>query len=201
MMKQLDNYRIVLASKSPRRQQLLAGMDLSFQILGKETDESFPSAMPLEQVATYLCEKKAEAFDASELPENYLLITADTVVLVDGVILNKPADAQEASSMLQLLSDNWHEVITGICLKSASHKKVFSELSRVKFGRLEKEEILKYVESYRPFDKAGSYGIQEWIGYIGIETIEGSFYNVMGLPTHRLYLELKAFPDIKSIER
>lgn len=193
-MKKEDTYHIILASKSPRRQQLLAGMDIEFEIITKDTDEDYPDDMPLEEVAAYLCEKKADAFDERELPANYLLITADTVVVVDGVILNKPADEEEAVTMLQQLSGNSHEVITGICLKSAKYKKVFSEQSKVKFGHLDVEEIQHYVKRYQPFDKAGAYGIQEWIGYVGIRSIEGSFYNVMGLPTHRLFHELKAFP-------
>jgi septum formation protein len=193
-MKKEDTYHIILASKSPRRQQLLAGMDIEFEIITKDTDEDFPDDMPLDKVAAYLCEKKADAFDELELPENYLLITADTVVVVDGIILNKPADEAEAVSMLQQLSGNCHEVITGICLRSAKYKKVFSEQSRVQFGHLDVEEIQHYVKQYQPFDKAGAYGIQEWIGYVGIRSIEGSFYNVMGLPTHRLFHELKAFP-------
>jgi septum formation protein len=189
----LNDLQIILASKSPRRQQLLAGMDLKFDIQTKDVDESFPEDMPLVDVAEYLCKKKAVAFEAAELPENFLLITADTIVIVEDKILNKPADRAEAIEMLMQLSGRWHQVVTGISLRCSKKTKVFHEISDVKFGTLNQAEIEWYVDKYQPFDKAGAYGIQEWIGYIAIEAVNGSFYNVMGLPTHRLYLELKAF--------
>lgn len=189
----LNTYNIVLASQSPRRQQLLKGMDLDFVVITKEVDESFPDQMPHHQVAPYLCEKKSLSFEANELPDNFLLITADTVVIVGDTILNKPANEEEAAAMLHLLSGKSHQVVTGVCIRCHSKHLVFSEISTVKFGKLSNEEIDWYVKKYRPFDKAGAYGIQEWIGYIAIEAINGSFYNVMGLPTHRLFNALKAF--------
>jgi len=189
----LKDYHLVLASKSPRRQQLLEGMDVNFTLITKDVDESFPDTMPLEAVAPFLSEKKAKAFDENELPDNFLLITADTVVIIGDTILNKPANSEEACAMLSLLSGQTHKVVTGVCLRSKEQICVFSESSDVKFGELEADEIQSYVAKYQPFDKAGAYGIQEWIGYIAIESVKGSFYNVMGLPTHRLYLELKKF--------
>lgn len=189
----LTDYQIVLASKSPRRQQLLSGMDIHFAVQTKETEESFPANMPLQDVAPFLSEKKAMAFEIAELPANFLLITADTVVIVDDQILNKPADKAEAVFMLQKLSGKTHQVVTGVCLRSASKTKTFSESSDVTFGALTLKEIQWYVDHYQPFDKAGAYGIQEWIGYIAIKHVSGSFYNVMGLPTHRLFEELKIF--------
>ena len=189
----LSKYHIVLASKSPRRQQLLAGMDLQFTVQTKEVDESFPEEMPLNEVAPFLSRKKAESFDALELPDNFLLITADTVVIVDDQILNKPADSAEAVEMLSLLSGKTHQVVTGVTLRCKEKMIVFSECSDVTFGDLTAAEIEWYVGQYQPFDKAGAYGIQEWIGYIAIKGVSGSFYNVMGLPTHRLFQELKQF--------
>lgn len=189
----LSKYHIVLASKSPRRQQLLAGMDLQFMVQTKDVDESFPEEMPLYEVAPFLSRKKAESFDALELPDNFLLITADTVVIVDDQILNKPADSAEAVSMLSKLSGKTHQVVTGVTLRCKEKMIVFSECSDVTFGDLLPAEIEWYVDQYQPFDKAGAYGIQEWIGYIAIKSVSGSFYNVMGLPTHRLFQELKQF--------
>ncbi len=189
----LADYQIVLASKSPRRQQLLSGMDIHFTIQTKETEESFPAEMPLQKVAPFLSEKKAMAFEIAELPANFLLITADTVVIVENQILNKPANTAEAVFMLQQLSGKTHQVVTGVCLRSAHKTITFSESSDVTFGVLTLEEIQRYVDHYEPFDKAGAYGIQEWIGYIAIKSVSGSFYNVMGLPTHRLFEELKNF--------
>ena len=186
-----NHYYLVLASKSPRRQQLLSGMDFDFQVLTRETDESFPLELAVEDVAAYLCEKKAFSFDIKELPENFLLITADTTVLVGDTILNKADNPDDAAKMIRMLSGKWHRVITAICLRSATNKKVFSECTEVKFKKLCQEEINWYIEHYKPFDKAGAYGIQEWIGYIGVKSISGSFYNIMGLPIQKLYGELK----------
>jgi len=193
MISNLNRFNIVLASQSPRRQQLLSGMDVNFVVITKDVDESFPDDLPLHEVAPYLCSKKSASFSDSELPENYLLITADTVVIIGDTILNKPADEDEAASMLRMLAGNSHEVVTGVCIRCNAKQLVFSETSAVKFAALSDEEISWYVNKYRPFDKAGAYGIQEWIGYVGIEAVSGSFYNVMGLPTHRLFVELKKF--------
>ena len=193
MLDHLKKYRIILASKSPRRQQLLAGMDIHFEVLVKESDESFPPDMPLQEVAPYLSKKKSMAFAEHELPPDYLLITADTVVIVDDNILNKPADAEEAKRMIGLLQGRRHTVVTGITLRSPQQQITISDATQVDFTTLTRREIEYYVETYRPFDKAGAYGIQEWIGYVAIASVQGSFFNVMGLPTHILYQALKQF--------
>ena len=177
---------LILASQSPRRQELFKAMDLDFQVMAKPVDESFPKNISVEKTAEYLAEKKAEAFDFSELPTNAKLIACDTVVIIDDEILGKPETFDEAFSMLSKLSGRKHAVITGVCIKTAEGKKLFSETTFVHFKDLTDEQIRYYIEIYKPFDKAGAYGIQEWIGLVGIEKIEGCYYNVMGLPTARL---------------
>lgn len=193
MLNNLEKYRIVLGSNSPRRKELLAGLDLQFEV---ETtpgiDESYPDTLTSEAIPLYIARKKAEAY-LDKMSDNELLITADTIVATYDRILGKPANREEAIEMLRYLSDHVHEVITGVCLTTKDKTVSFSVASAVCFGRLEEEDIIYYVDKYRPFDKAGSYGIQEWIGYIGVEAINGSFYNVMGLPVQRLYQELKKF--------
>lgn len=179
------NYHLILASKSPRRQELLKSLGFDFEIRTKEVDESFPADMDVKQVAQYLAKKKSAAF--GELTEKEVLITSDTTVVIGDMILNKPADADEAIAMIESLSGNVHSVVTGVCLRSSDKTIAFSETTRVHFRSLTQEEILHYVNKYQPMDKAGGYGIQEWIGMVGIEKIEGDYYNVMGLPTHRLY--------------
>lgn len=192
MLQHLDQYSVVLASKSPRRQELLRGMGVRFECITKETPERFPE-MPLKKVAGYLSRQKSQAFSDEELPENYLLITADTVVIAEDEILGKPTDRDDALRMLRLLSGKTHVVVTGVTLRSKERTKTFSASSSVTFATLDPEEMAYYVDHYRPFDKAGAYGIQEWIGYVGISGLRGSFYNVMGLPTQRLYNALKNF--------
>ena len=188
-------YRIVLGSQSARRQQLLKGLDIDFEIKTLDnTEEIFPADMPAGEVAPYLARRKAEALQP--LADDELLITADTVVVVDGKIYGKPSDKEEARSMLQTLSGRMHEVITGVAITTAERSVVFSVSTKVWFTHISTEDIDYYIERYRPFDKAGSYGIQEWIGFVGIERIEGSFYNVMGLPIHRIYRVLKDFGAI-----
>ncbi len=191
-------YQVVLASKSPRRQQLMQGMDIPFIVFVKDVDESFPADLSLDEVASFLSRKKADAFLDSELPDNYLLITADTIVVIDGKVLNKPANRQEAIEMLSTLSGREHRVITGVSLRDKNGITTFSEESDVRFISLREDEIVYYVDYYQPFDKAGSYGIQEWIGYVAIESVTGSFFNVMGLPTHRLYREIEKFASERS---
>lgn len=193
MLDKLKEYNVVLASKSPRRQELLGGMGVAFQVLTKETDESYPLSMDRAEVAAYLSEKKSMAFSEDELPSNFLLITADTVVIADDVILGKPSDADEARAMLKALANRQHRVVTGVTVRSAERSETFSVTSEVCFSSLEDAEIEYYIDNYRPFDKAGAYGIQEWIGYVGISELYGSFYNVMGLPTQRLFQVLKTF--------
>lgn len=188
----LKPYRLILASQSPRRRELLAGSGLEFQLAEPfECDESYP-AMPLTDVAEYLSRKKSDAYPV-ELAEADVLLTADTVVIACGEILGKPHSRDEAIAMLQKLSGATHEVATGVTLRTSTKSHSFTSVSKVRFRPLSSEEIEYYVDNYHPMDKAGSYGIQEWIGYVGIEHIDGSFYNVMGLPIQRLYCELERF--------
>lgn len=193
MLENLKSYNIILASKSPRRQELLKGIGLPFSVLTKEVEESFPANISVNDVAPYLSIKKAKAFDESELPENYMVITADTLVVVDDKIFGKPKDAEEARQMLRLISGKKHSVVTGVSIRTKEKIKTFSTTSKVSFDVLDENEINHYVNEYKPFDKAGAYGIQEWIGYIGVNGVEGSYFNVMGLPTQKLYKMLKTF--------
>ena len=189
----LKPYRLILASQSPRRRQLLADAGIEFELAPRfECEESFPDTMPAVEVAEYLSRLKSEAYP-EPLGERDILLTADTVVIACDRILGKPADRAEAIEMITMLSGRDHEVVTGVTLRSSECVKSFSVVSKVQFRTLLQEEIEYYVDTYRPYDKAGSYGIQEWIGYCGIESIEGSFYNVMGLPVQRLYRELECF--------
>ena len=189
----LKNYRLILASQSPRRRQLLSDAGLEFTLADRfECDETFPQDMPAEDVAEYLSRLKSEAYP-EPLAEGDILLTADTVVIANNCVLGKPSDRAEAIEMISLLSGCDHEVITGCTLRTATRQRSFSVRSKVHFRALDREEIEYYVDCYRPFDKAGAYGIQEWICYVGIEGIEGSFYNVMGLPVQRLYSILKEF--------
>ena len=193
MLSNLKKYHIILASKSPRRQELLRGMGVDFEILTKETPENYPADLPLDEVPKYLSLQKSLAFNDDELPADYLLITSDTVVICEGEILGKPKNREDATRMLQLLSGKTHHVVTGVTVRSAERTESFAVRSNVTFSDLEQDEIDYYIEHCKPFDKAGAYGIQEWIGYVGICGLEGSFYNVMGLPTRKLYGVLKAF--------
>ena len=186
-------YKLVLGSASPRRKDLLSALGFEFETITKDVDESYPLSMPRESVPEYLSHIKSVAFSDDELPENYLLITADTMVLLDNKPFGKPADRDQAVRFLYALSGQTHKVITGISLRTRERQHTFSVESKVTFRVLSLEEIEYYVDKYKPYDKAGSYGIQEWIGYVGIEAIEGSFYNVMGLPTQRLYREMAEF--------
>lgn len=192
MLENKLSYKVILASKSPRRQELLKGLNLSFSVQTREVDESFPEELQAEQIALYLAEKKAAAF-VEELKKDELVITSDTVVWSEDVVLNKPADRDEGYAMLRLLSGGTHQVFTGVCLQSAGKKTSFYEVTEVTFRELSDEEIWYYLDRYQPYDKAGSYGIQEWIGYIGITEIKGCFYNVMGLPLQKLYDQLLQF--------
>jgi septum formation protein len=187
-------YIIVLGSQSPRRQQLLKGLDIAFEVKVKPTEEDFDPQMPFPEVPEYLARKKAAAF-APELSadRNLLVITADTIVALEGHILNKPENKAEAVRMLSFLSGKKHTVVTGVCLKTAQKEISFAVHTDVYFKPLSGEEIGYYVEHYSPYDKAGSYGVQEWIGYICIEKIDGSYFNVMGLPVKEVYEELLKF--------
>lgn len=191
----LIGYRLLLASKSPRRRQLLHDCGLDFEVVdGREAEEIFPDDMVAEKVAEYLSGLKSEAW-ADTLTEGDVLITADTVVIAHGEILGKPADRDDAARMLRMLSGGAHKVVTGVTLRSTTKCTSFSCESKVYFRELTDEEISHYIDTYRPYDKAGAYGIQEWIGYVAIEGIEGSFYNVMGLPIQMLYVRLGEFLD------
>lgn len=193
MLKNFD-YTIILASQSPRRQQLLKELGFDFETRAKEVSEEFPSKLRREEIPLHLCEKKSDAF-ANELTDGQLLITADTIVWADNEVLNKPKDHDEAVKMLNKLSGKMHEVITAVCLRTSDKKESFYVTTDVYFKDLTQEEIEYYVTNYQPFDKAGAYGVQEWIGYIGIEKINGSYYNVVGLPVKELYEALQKFSD------
>ena len=191
MLDNLQKYDIVLASNSPRRRELLAGLGLDFRVgVLSGVDENYLSTLPVREVAEYIARAKAQAY---RLTPHELLITADTVVIAGDEILGKPADAADARRMLRLLSGRSHEVVTGVTVTTRERTEAFSCISRVEFDRLTDDEIDYYVARYAPMDKAGAYGIQEWIGYIGVRGIVGSFYNVMGLPVQRLYQVLKTF--------
>ncbi len=193
MLSNLKQYCVILASKSPRRQELLRGMGVDFEIMTKETPENYPADLPLDEVPKFLSLQKSLAFADNELPSDYLLITSDTIVICDGEILGKPKDRDDAARMLQLLSGKTHHVVTGVTVRSAEKTESFAVRSNVTFAQLDADEIDYYIEHCKPYDKAGAYGIQEWIGYVGISGLEGSFYNVMGLPTRKLFQCLKGF--------
>lgn len=188
----LNKYQIILASQSPRRQQLLKELGLNFSIEVREIDEVYPGHLQREEIPVYLAQLKAKVFENS-LSKNQLVITADTIVWLNNHVLGKPTDFDDALNMLQSLSGNTHTVYTGVCLKSLSKETTFWAKTDVHFKVLSEEEITYYLKTHKPYDKAGAYGIQEWIGYIGIEHIEGSYFNVMGLPVQKLYEHLKRF--------
>ena len=192
----LSSYKIILASKSPRRQFLLKGLDIDFTVITKDVEEIYPKHLMREEIPMHLCRLKADAFN-NEMDDNTIVVTADTIVWFDEHELNKPKDREDAIRMLFELSGNMHEVYTGVCVKSKFKAIDFFVLSKVFFKKLSQEEIVYYVDNYKPYDKAGAYGAQEWIGYVAIERIEGSYFNVMGLPTKRLYEELVKFIKTK----
>ncbi|MBD3637372.1 MAG: septum formation protein Maf [Crocinitomicaceae bacterium] len=192
MLDHLKNKNIILASKSPRRQALLKGLDIDFEIRTKDIEEIYPPELNYDQVPEYLAELKAAAFE-NELNDEDVLITSDTVVILGDNILEKPQTREEAISMLRQLSGKTHTVITAVCIISTEKKEIFSNHTSVTFTAFTEEEIAYYVDNYQPFDKAGSYGCQEWLGYVGIDKLEGSFYSVMGLPLHQVYDALKKF--------
>jgi len=191
-MKWFPEYNYILASKSPRRQQLLKLLGLDFKIVVKETEENFPSELAKEEIPVYLARLKAKPF-VSELQSGDLLITADTIVWLNGHVMGKPSNLAEAGKMLKELSGKEHQVISGVRLTSSEKYSEFYSESNVRFKTLSDSEIEHYILQYKPFDKAGAYAIQEWIGLIGITHIEGSFYNVMGLPVQKLYKEIMNF--------
>lgn len=180
--------KIILASKSPRRQELLRQMDVDFRIVLKEVDESYPNTLSPEEVAVYIAEKKAKAYDGTVT--NEIVLTADTIVCIDDLILGKPEDEADAIAMLKRLSGRVHKVVTGVCIVSKGEYNLFHDVSEVFFRTITDEEINNYVTKYKPYDKAGSYGIQEWMGITAIQRIEGSYTNVVGLPTEKVYQQL-----------
>lgn len=190
MLDNLKKYRIILGSASPRRQELLKGIDIPFEVISKDVDESFPPSMTGVGIPMYLAEKKANAF-SDMITDDIMIITADTIVLLEGKVLGKPNGKDAAKKMLQHLSGKTHQVITGVCITTKNRRRTFHTVSEVRFAHLNEGEIDYYLEHYAPYDKAGSYGVQEWIGFIAVEQITGSYFNVMGLPIQRLYNELK----------
>lgn len=190
LAEKLKAYKIILASGSPRRQQFFRDLNLDFEIRLKEVDEIYPKHLQAHEVTDYLAQLKADAF---EVAENEIVVTSDTIVWFDEKVVGKPKNYQDAFVILKSLSGNTHQVITSVCLKSAIKKKVFYVTTNVTFASLSDEMIAYYLDNYKPFDKAGAYGIQEWIGLVGIEKIEGSYTNVVGLPTQEFYNELLCF--------
>ncbi|MBI9057958.1 MAG: septum formation protein Maf [Labilibaculum sp.] len=192
MLNNLKDYQLILASKSPRRQEMLKELGVEFEIKLKEVEEVYPEGLSAIEIPVYLAELKASAF-LDDIKDKDLVITADTIVCIDDWILGKPKDRADAVKMLKALSGRSHKVVSGVCLTSLKKKLSFSTTTDVHFKVLNDEEINYYIDNYKPFDKAGAYGIQEWIGFIGIDGIEGSYFNVVGLPIQRLYQELSTF--------
>jgi septum formation protein len=190
-----SRYHIVLASNSPRRKELLSGLDIPFEVRVLDgIDESYPAELSTNEIAGYISKKKADAYQLT-MGADELIITADTIVVLGQQVMGKPHDAAEAHSMLHQLSGKTHQVITGVCLTTKERQVCFSVETDVTFKKLTDEEIDYYVDHYRPFDKAGAYGIQEWIGHVGVTGMNGSYFNVMGLPVQRIYEALKGFTE------
>jgi len=193
LSEKLKQYQLWLASASPRRRLLLENLGLQFEVISVDIDEVYPDNLLKSEIALYIAEAKSLAFPSERLFPNSLVITADTIVCHKDLELGKPKDRKEAFEMLKVLSDDKHEVITGVCLRSPEKIISFTAVTEVWFKSLSAEEMAHYIDVYKPFDKAGAYGIQEWIGYIGVTKIKGSYFNVMGLPVQRLYEELLRF--------
>ena len=189
----LENYHIILASNSPRRRQLLGGLDIDFEVkVLPDIKENYPDSLPTADIPVYIASEKAAAYQ-DLMNENDLIITADTVVVLGDEVLGKPVDLDDARRMLRELSGQTHQVITGVCLMTTKRQRSFAVTTDVTFKTLSDDEINYYVDHYQPLDKAGAYGIQEWIGYIGVTSLSGSYFNVMGLPVQRIYNELQQF--------
>ena len=192
-LSELKSKKVILASTSPRRKMLMEGLDIPLVIVqANQVDESYPEDLPAEEIPAYLAGKKADAAQ-DRLSDDVILVAADTIVILNGEVIEKPQDKAHARKMLSRLSGNMHRVLTGVCMRSVDKEVCFTAESKVYFGKLSQDEIDYYINTYKPFDKAGAYGIQEWIGYVSVERIEGSFYNVMGLPVHQVYRYLKDF--------
>jgi len=199
MLENLSDYNLILASNSPRRNELMTGLGLSYTVkLLKGIDESYPQELRGAEIASYIAVKKADAYRSKMKPSD-LIITADTIVCQGDAVFGKPADKEDAIRMLRLLSGKSHWVYTGVCLTSSKQQLTFTAETEVFFSGLTESEITWYVENFKPLDKAGAYGIQEWIGFVGVERISGSYFNVMGLPVHKLYTELKKILPFKAV--
>ena len=194
LLQNIDKYKIILASQSPRRIELLNGLNIKFEVQVLDVNEDFPAQMVGVDIPMFLAEKKANAYKHI-MDEHTMIITADTIVWHEGKVLGKPVDETDARRMLRALSGKTHQVITGVCISTLQRRKVFHVISDVRFARLAEVEIEYYLQNFKPYDKAGSYGVQEWIGFVGVEHINGSYFNVMGLPVQRLYNELKRWKE------
>ena len=190
MLDNLEKYMVILASGSPRRRELMAGLGVNYEVrILPDVDESYPDTLQGEEIPLYIAQEKADAYIPMMQPDE-LIITADTIVWLDGEVLGKPRDREDALQMLRTLSGRTHEVFTGVCITTTDWQRSFTAQTEVRFATLSEDEIIYYVDNFKPMDKAGAYGVQEWIGFIGVENISGSYYNIMGLPVQKLYREL-----------
>lgn len=190
MLDNLKKYKVILASNSPRRKELLAGLGVDYEVRAlPDVDESYPETLQGADIPLYIAKEKADAY-VSMLQPGELMITADTIVWLDGQVLGKPTDREDALRMLRAMSGGIHQVFTGVCITTTEWQRSFTAQTEVRFATLSEEEIAYYVDNFHPMDKAGAYGVQEWIGFIGVENISGSYYNIMGLPVQKLYREL-----------
>lgn len=190
MLDNLEKYKVILASGSPRRRELMAGLGVNYEVrILPDVDESYPDTLQGEEIPLYIAKEKADAYIPMMQPDE-LIITADTIVWLDGKVLGKPRDREDALQMLRTMSGRTHEVFTGVCITTTDWQRSFTAQTEVCFATLSEDEIIYYVDNFKPMDKAGAYGVQEWIGFIGVENISGSYYNIMGLPVQKLYREL-----------
>lgn len=190
MLDNLEKYKVILASGSPRRRELMVGLGVNYEVrILPDVDESYPDTLQGEEIPLYIAKEKADAYIPMMQPDE-LIITADTIVWLDGEVLGKPRDREDALQMLRTMSGRTHKVFTGVCITTTDWQRSFTAQTEVRFATLSEDEIIYYVDNFKPMDKAGAYGVQEWIGFIGVENISGSYYNIMGLPVQKLYREL-----------
>lgn len=190
MLDNLEKYKVILASGSPRRRELMAGLGVNYEVrILPDVDESYPDTLQGGEIPLYIAKEKADAYIPMMQPDE-LIITADTIVWLDGKVLGKPRDREDALQMLRTMSGRTHKVFTGVCITTTDWQRSFTAQTEVRFATLSEDEIIYYVDNFKPMDKAGAYGVQEWIGFIGVENISGSYYNIMGLPVQKLYREL-----------
>ena len=190
MLDNLEKYKVILASGSPRRRELMAGLGVNYEVrILPDVDESYPDTLQGEEIPLYIAKEKADAYIPMMQPDE-LIITADTIVWLDGKVLGKPRDREDALQMLRTMSGRTHKVFTGVCITTTDWQRSFTAQTEVRFDTLSEDEIIYYVDNFKPMDKAGAYGVQEWIGFIGVENISGSYYNIMGLPVQKLYRDL-----------